>query len=84
MSFQVDPADAFEEVTDNSGDGAEGAAPIPASSPKNKKRQKCGKTISSEDKCPSQALNFMHRLPEDFDTFGEYVAMELRSLSSEM
>jgi hypothetical protein len=26
----------------------------------------------------------MRRLPNDFDTFGEYVAMELRSLSSEM
>ena len=26
----------------------------------------------------------MHRLPDDFDTFWEYVAMELRSLSSEM
>jgi hypothetical protein len=26
----------------------------------------------------------MHRLPDDFDTFGEYVAMELMSLSSEM
>ena len=26
----------------------------------------------------------MRRLPDDFDTFGEYVAMELRSLSSEM
>jgi hypothetical protein len=30
-------------------------------------------------------LNFiMPRLPDDFDTFGEYVAMELRSLGSEM
>jgi len=26
----------------------------------------------------------MRRLPDEFDTFGEYVAMELRSLSSEM
>ena len=26
----------------------------------------------------------MRRAPDDFDTFGEYVAMELRSLSSEM
>jgi len=26
----------------------------------------------------------MCRLPDDFDTFGEYVTMELRSLSSEM
>ena len=26
----------------------------------------------------------MRRLPDDFDTFGEYVAMELWSLSSEM
>jgi hypothetical protein len=25
----------------------------------------------------------MRRLPDEFDTFGEYVAMELRSLSSE-
>jgi len=32
----------------------------------------------------SQALHFMRRLPDDFNTFGEYVAMELRSLSSEM
>jgi hypothetical protein len=29
-------------------------------------------------------MNFiMLRLPDDYDTFGEYVAMELRSLSSE-
>jgi hypothetical protein len=73
--FQVDPAEVSEEVTDNSGDGA---AHIPAPSPKNKERQKSGKTISSEDKCPIQALNFMRRLPEDFHTFGEYVTMELR------
>jgi hypothetical protein len=26
----------------------------------------------------------MRRVPDDFDTFGEYEAMELRSLSSEM
>jgi hypothetical protein len=84
LSFQVVPAEACEEVTGNSADGAEGAAPIPASSPKNKKRRKSGKTISSEDECLTQALNFMHRLPHNFDTFGEYVAMELRSLSSEM
>jgi hypothetical protein len=79
--FQVVPAEASEEVTDNSGDGAEAAAPITASSPKNKKKRKSGKTILSEDECLSQALNFMRRLPDDFDTFGEYVAMELRSLS---
>ena len=84
MSFQVVPAEASEEVTENSGDGAKGAALIPASSTKNKKRQKSGKTISSEDECLSQALNFMRTLPDDFDTYGEYVAMELRSLSSEM
>jgi hypothetical protein len=37
--FQVVPAEASEKVTDNSGDGAEAAAPIPASSPKNKKKR---------------------------------------------
>jgi len=83
--FQVVAAEASEEVTENSGDGAEAAAPIPASSPKTKKKHKSGKTITSEDECLNQALNFiMHRLPDEFDTFGEYVAMELRSLSSEM
>jgi hypothetical protein len=82
--FQVVPAEASEEVTDNSGDGAAAAAPIPASSPKNKKKRKSDKTISSEDKCLSQALNFMRRLPDDFDSSGECVAVELRSLSSEM
>ena len=83
--FQVVLAEVLEEVTENSGDGAEAAAPIPACSPKNKKKRKFGKTISSEDECVSQALNFiMHRVPDDFNTFGEYVAMELRSLSSEM
>ena len=83
--FQVVPAEAFEEVAENSIDGAEAAAPIPASSPRNKKKRKSGKTVSSEDECLSQALNFnMRRLPDDFDTFGECVAMELRSLSSEM
>jgi len=83
--FQVVPAEASAEVTQNSGGGAEAAAPIPASSSKNKKKRKSGKTISSEDECLNQALNFiMCRLPDDFDTFGEYVAMELRSLSSEM
>jgi hypothetical protein len=81
--FQVVPAEVCEAVADNSGDGAEAAAPIPASSPKNKKR-KSGKTISLEDECLRQALNFiMKRVPDDLDTFGEYVAMELRSLSSE-
>jgi hypothetical protein len=84
LSFQVVPAESSEEVKENSGDGAEGAALIPASSPKNKKRRKPGKTVSLEDEYLSQALNFMRRLPDDFDTFGEYVAMELRSLSSEM
>ena len=83
--FQVVPAEASAEVTQNSGDGAEAAAPIPASSPKNKKKPKSGKTVLSEDESLNQALNFiMRRLPDDFDTFGEYVAMELRSLSSEM
>jgi hypothetical protein len=74
--FQAVPAEASEEVTDNSGDVPESAAPIPASSAKNKKKRKSSKTISSEDECLSQALNFMSRLPDDFDTFGEYVAME--------
>jgi hypothetical protein len=65
--FQVVPA----EVTQNSGDGAEAAAPIPVSSPKNKKNRKSGKTISSEEEYLYQALNFiMRRLPDDFDTFG--------------
>jgi hypothetical protein len=35
--FQVVPAEASEKVTENSGDGAEAAAPIPACSPNNKK-----------------------------------------------
>ena len=75
--FQVVPAEASEEVRENSGDGAEAAAPIPASSPKTKKKRKSGKTITSEDECLNQALNFiMRRLPDEFDTFGEYVAME--------
>jgi len=83
--FQVVPAETSEEVTENSGDGAEAAAPIPASSPKIKKMHKSGKTITSEDECLNQALNFiMRRLPDEFDTFGQYVAMELRSLSSEI
>jgi hypothetical protein len=82
--FQAVPAEASEEVTENSGDGAEAAAPLSASSPTNKKEQKSGKTISLEDECLSQALNFLkRRLPDDYDTFGEYVAMELRSPSSE-
>jgi len=82
LSFQVVPAEA-EEVAENSGYGAEAAAPIPASSPKNKKKRKSGRT--SEDECLNQAMNFiMHRLPDEYDTFGEYVAMELRSLSSEI
>ena len=72
--FQVIPAEAPEEPTENSGDCEEAAAPIPPSSPKNKKR-KSSKTISTENECLSQALNFMRRLPDDFDTFGEYVAM---------
>ena len=83
--FHADPAEASKEVTENSGDGAEAAAPIPAFSPKHKKKHKSGKTISSEDECLSQALNFIiRRLPDDFDTYGEYEAMQLRSLSSEM
>jgi hypothetical protein len=44
---------------------------------------KPGKTIISEDECLSQALNFMRRVTDDCNTFGEYVAMELRSLSSD-
>jgi len=83
--FQVVPAEASEGVTENSGDGAEATAPIPASSPKTKKKRKSGKTITSEDECLNQALSFiMYRLPDEFDTFGENVAVELRSLSSEM
>ena len=83
--FQVVPAEACGEVTENSGDGAVAAAPIPASSPKTKKKRKSDKTITSEDECLNQALNFiMRRLPDEFNTFGEYVAMELRSLNSEM
>ena len=74
--FQVIPVEASEEPTGNSGDCGEAAAPIPPSSPKNKKR-KSSKTISTEDECLSQALNFMRRLPDDFDTFGEYVAMKV-------
>ena len=70
--FQAVPAEASEEVTENSGDGAEAAAPLPASSPKTKKKCKSGKTITSEDECLNQALNFiMRRLPDEFDTFGE-------------
>ena len=81
--FQVVPAEASEEVTENSGDGAEAVAPIPASSPKTKKMCRSSKT--SEDECLNQALNFiMRRVPDEFHTFVEYVAMELRSLSSEM
>jgi len=38
--FQVVPAEASGEVTENSVDGAEAAAPIPASSPKTKKKRK--------------------------------------------
>ena len=79
--FQVVPAEASEEVTENSGVGAEAAAPIPAFPPKTKKKRKSGKTVTSEDECLNQALNFIRRLPDEFDTFGEYVAMELRSLS---
>jgi hypothetical protein len=45
--FQVVPAEASKELTDNSGDGAKAAAPILASSPKNKKKRKSGKTVSS-------------------------------------
>ena len=83
--FQVVPAEASEEVTENSGDGAETAAPIPLSSPKTKKKQKSVKIITSEDECLNQALYFiMRRLPDEFDTFGEYVALKFRSLSSEM
>jgi hypothetical protein len=47
--FQVVPAGAIEEVTENSGDGAEAAAPIPASSPKHRKKRKSGKNILSAD-----------------------------------
>jgi len=83
--FQVVPAEASEEVTENSGDGAEAAASIPASSPKTKKKRKSGKTNTSENECLNEALNFIiRRLPDEFDTFGKNVAMELRSLSSEM
>jgi len=72
--FQVVPAEASEEVTENSGVGAEAAAPLPESSPKTEKKRKSDKTVTSEDECMNQALNFiMRRLPDEFDTFGEYV-----------
>jgi len=73
--FQVVPAEASEEGTENYGDGAGAAAPTPATS---QKKWQSGKTILSEDQCLSQALNFMRRVADDCDTFGEYVAMELR------
>jgi len=83
--FHVVTAEASEKVTENSGDGAEAAAPIPASSPKTTKKRKSGKTITSEDEFLKQAMNLIMRwLPDEFNTFGAYVAMELRSLSSEM
>jgi len=30
----------------------------------------------------SQALNFMRRMPDNYDILGKYVGMDLRSLSS--
>jgi hypothetical protein len=71
-----------EAKPETSSEGAEDTAPIPASSPK-QKRPKLNKT-SSEEECLNKALQFiMNRVPDQFDTFGEYVAMELRSLKSE-
>jgi hypothetical protein len=82
--FQVVPAEVPEENKENSGDGAEAAATNPASSPTTKRKRKPGMTIWPENEQLSQAINFIkHRVPNEFDTFGEYVAMELRSLSSE-
>jgi rubrerythrin len=82
--FQVVPAEVLEEKKENDGDSAEAAATNPVPSPTNKRKRKPGKTILSEDEQLSQAINFiMHRVPDEFDTFGEYVAMELRSLTSE-
>jgi len=80
--FQIVPAEASEEETENYDYGAGASAPTPASTHTHKRR-KSGKTILSEDECLSQALNFMRRVADDCDTFGEYVAMELRSLSSD-
>jgi hypothetical protein len=80
--FQVPPAEACdEEGKENSGDDGGAAAPIPASVKKSEHRS--GKNILSEDECRSQALNFMKMVPDEYDTFGEYVAMELISLSSD-
>jgi hypothetical protein len=59
--FPVVTTEACEEVTENSGDGAEAVAPIPASSPTNKKKRKSGKTSASEEECLNQALNFIMR-----------------------
>jgi hypothetical protein len=54
------------------------------SSPTTKWKRKPGKIILSENEQLSQAINFiLHRVPDEFDTFGEYVALELRSLCSE-
>jgi hypothetical protein len=74
--YQVIPAEVSEEGTENSGDGAGAVAPTHTD-------LKSGKTILSEDECLSQALNFMRRVHEDYDTFKKYMAMELRSLSSD-
>lgn len=79
--FQVPHAEACdEEGKENSGDDAGATAPTPASL---KKMHRSGKNILSEDECHSQALNFMKMVPDECDTFGEHVAMELISLSSD-
>jgi hypothetical protein len=80
--FQVIPAEASEVRTANYGDGAGAAAPTPASPPPQKKKKKKGK--SGKTIFLSQALNFMRRVADDCDTSGEYVAMEIRSLSADM
>jgi hypothetical protein len=73
--FQAVPAEIGEDARDKCGDSAEAAA----SSPKKRKKQKSCMT-STEEECLAQALNVIRRVPDDHDTFGEYVAMELRSL----
>jgi hypothetical protein len=74
--FQVAPAEAPETKQEISGEGTEDATPIPK-----KKRQKLCNT--SEDECLNQAMKIiMNRIPDACDTYGEYVAMELRSIRS--
>jgi hypothetical protein len=83
--FQFVPAVASEEGTENSDDGVGAAAPTPAFSHTHThtRKRKYGKTVLSEDECLSQALNFVRRVLDDFERFGESLGMELRSLSSD-